>query len=155
MDGSRLKTKDRSWWRSKSHGRSVGLRAGSDLDRRQGAEDDSVLLDCPPPEPPPWSVGESRVWRQYFNFIICLLFNFHGQTVLFYFYCFLCCKTLALRWGEKESAVTVISSKLPNFGLASYTAFLQVVSSQSRPRPDGYLWFFSSSIPLLNAIFMN
>ncbi|CAH9075663.1 unnamed protein product [Cuscuta epithymum] len=106
----------------------------------------------PPPEPPP------RVDLRALEFASDLPFrhfNFQVKTFVFCCYFILCCKTLALGLGDGKSAVTVIGSKLPNFGLASYTAFLQVVNSQSRPRADGYMWFFSAFVPLLNAISMN
>ncbi|CAH9053099.1 unnamed protein product [Cuscuta epithymum] len=144
----------RSWLRSKGHGRSVGLGARSDLDRRQGAEDASVLLDRPPLELPSWSAREFRVWKQYFNFIICLLFNFHGQTVLFYFYFFLCYKTLALGLGDERSTLIIIGFMLPKLGLASYIDLSKVINSESRPRADGYMWSFCYPIPLLNAILL-
>ncbi|CAH9062319.1 unnamed protein product [Cuscuta epithymum] len=93
----------RSWTKRGARG---WIRSGSEA---RGGRCFSTVGPSPgPPEPPPWSAGESRVWKQYFNFIICLLFNFHGQTVLFYFYCFFCCKTLALGLGGGSSAVTVI-----------------------------------------------
>ncbi|CAH9094042.1 unnamed protein product [Cuscuta epithymum] len=75
----------------KGHGRSVGLEAGTNLDsrssvlgsdrgglvknmmnKRQGEEEATVLPDRPPPEPPPWSAGASRVWKHLFNFTFCL-----------------------------------------------------------------------------------
>ncbi|CAH9081702.1 unnamed protein product [Cuscuta epithymum] len=129
-----------------------GARAGSDLDRRQRVEDTSVLLDRPPPEPPPWRKGEFRVWKQYFDFIVYLLFNFHGHTVLFYFYFFLCCKTLALGLGDDRSTVIVIGFMLSKLGLASYIASSKVINSESRPRADGYMWSFCYLVPLLNVV---
>ncbi|CAH9102435.1 unnamed protein product [Cuscuta epithymum] len=65
---------------ARDHGRTVGLEAGTDLDlrssvlggdkgglvenrmnKRQGDEEATVLLDRPPPEPLQWGAGESRV----------------------------------------------------------------------------------------------
>ncbi|CAH9082875.1 unnamed protein product [Cuscuta europaea] len=92
----------------KGCGRSVSLEVGTDLDsksfviggdkgglvenimnKRQGEEATTLLLNRPPPEPPSWNAGEFRVWKQHFNFIVCLLFTFHDKTVYFsvdYFY---------------------------------------------------------------------
>ncbi|CAH9099545.1 unnamed protein product, partial [Cuscuta epithymum] len=105
-----------SWLRSEGHGQSVRLWAGTDLDRRQGAEDATILLDRPPPELPSWSAREFRVWKQYFNFIVCLLFIFHYQTVYFFVGYFYCCKTLALGFGDGRFALTVVGSFMPNIG---------------------------------------
>ncbi|CAH9129917.1 unnamed protein product [Cuscuta epithymum] len=95
-----------------------------------------------------------RTSNGVFLFVCFGYFNL-GCFVMFFFCVFIPCKTLALRLGEGKSVAIVIGFKLPNFGLASYTVFLQVVNSQSQPRADGYMWFFSSFVPLLNAIFMN
>ncbi|CAH9061978.1 unnamed protein product [Cuscuta epithymum] len=81
---------------AKGHGRSVELEVGTDLDsrsfvlggdkeglvenlmnKRQREEETSVLLDRPPPEPPPWSAVESRIWKHLFNFTVCLRYIFH------------------------------------------------------------------------------
>ncbi|CAH9130122.1 unnamed protein product [Cuscuta epithymum] len=86
----------------KGHGRSVGLEAGTDLDsrssvlggdigsliknminKRQGEEEATVLLDRPPLDPPLWSAEETRVWKHLFNFTLCLRFIFQDQTVYF------------------------------------------------------------------------
>ncbi|CAH9142989.1 unnamed protein product [Cuscuta epithymum] len=122
----------------------------------QGMFQDEGLMIRPPPEPPPrrWMVVGKKTYHGVF-IIVCFGYLNLGCFIMFVFCVFIPCMTLALRLGEGKSAVTVIGFKLPKFGLASYTAFLQVVSSQSRPRADGYLWFFSSFTPLLNAIFMN
>ncbi|CAH9090632.1 unnamed protein product [Cuscuta epithymum] len=101
-----------------------------------------------------WAAVGKKTYNDVFIIVCCGYFKL-DCFVMFCFCDFIPCKTLALRLEEGKSAVTVIGFKLPNFGQASYTVFLQVVSSQSRPWADGYLWFFSSLVPLLNAIFMN
>ncbi|CAH9123581.1 unnamed protein product [Cuscuta epithymum] len=126
----------------------------------KGIFQDEDLVIRPPPEPPPrrtcWVVVKKKTsFGVFFVYLFWLFYIWMYCFFSFNFGTFFHCKTLALRWRDKESAVTVIRSKLPKFGLASYTASLQVVSSQSRPRADGYLWFFSSSVLLLNATFMN
>ncbi|CAH9121123.1 unnamed protein product, partial [Cuscuta epithymum] len=94
-----------------------------------------VVRVRPPPEPPP------RVNRRIleFAYLSFMHFNFQVKTFVFCCYFILCCKTLALGLSFESSTVIIIGFKLPNLGLASYTAFLQVVNSQSRPRADNYL----------------
>ncbi|CAH9060639.1 unnamed protein product [Cuscuta epithymum] len=113
-----------------------------------------VITDRPPPEPPPWRAGKSRVWKHLFNFTVCLHFSFLYQTV----YCsvgyFYYCKTLALGMGDESSAVTIIGSIMPNFGSASYIALSKVINSESGPRADGCLWCFCYFSSFLNAVIL-
>ncbi|CAH9139606.1 unnamed protein product [Cuscuta epithymum] len=121
------------------------------MNNRQREEEASVLLDRPPPEPPPWSAGESRVWKHHFNFTVCLRYIFHYQAVYFsvgYFYYY---KTLALGLSEVWSTSIVYSSGLPINGSTSYIACLKVINSKSGSRVDGCLWFLTYFIPFLNA----
>ncbi|CAH9080810.1 unnamed protein product, partial [Cuscuta epithymum] len=81
-----------------------------------------VITDRPPPEPPPWNAGESRVWKHLFNFTVCLRFIFHDHTVYFSIDFFYYCKTFTLGVGDESYAVTVIGSIMPNLRSTSYIA---------------------------------
>ncbi|CAH9069187.1 unnamed protein product [Cuscuta epithymum] len=87
-------------------------------------------------------------------FFLCLRFYFHGLSVLFCFYSFAYCETLALGLEVERSAVGVVSFNLPKFGLASYIALFKVISSESRPWADGYMRPFHVLVLLLIAILM-
>ncbi|CAH9130645.1 unnamed protein product [Cuscuta epithymum] len=68
----------------------------------------------PPPEPPPWNVRESRVWKKMnefsFNFVLfCLCFSFKLHVVLSVFL-FPSKKFLEFRSGDEKSGLPVIDS---------------------------------------------
>ncbi|CAH9128465.1 unnamed protein product [Cuscuta epithymum] len=111
-----------------------------------------VPMVRPAPEPPP------RFDRRDLDFayLSFLHFNFQVKTFVFCCYFILCCKTLALGLGNERSTVIIIGCIciLPNLGLVSYIALSNVINSESRPRADGYMWFFCYHVPLLNAILL-
>ncbi|CAH9117890.1 unnamed protein product [Cuscuta epithymum] len=102
-----------------------------------------VPMVRPPPEPPP------RADRRdlEFDYLSFLHFNFQVKTFVFCCYFILCCKTLALGLENERSTVIIIGYMLPNLGLASYIALSKVINSESRPRADGYMWFFCYPVP--------
>ncbi|CAH9097009.1 unnamed protein product [Cuscuta epithymum] len=109
-----------------------------------------VPMVWPPQEPPP-RVDRRNLEFAYLSF---LHFNFQVKTFVFCCYFILCCRTLALGLGNERSTVIIIGCMLPNLGLASYIALSKVINSESRPRADGYMWFFCYHVPLLNAILL-
>ncbi|CAH9072924.1 unnamed protein product [Cuscuta epithymum] len=95
------------------------------MNKRQDEEEATILLDCPPPVLSQWSAGESRVWKQLFNFTVCLRFSFHDQTVYFFVGYFYCCKTLALGLSDGRSVLTVVGSFMPIYKISELYCFIK------------------------------
>ncbi|CAH9138625.1 unnamed protein product [Cuscuta epithymum] len=64
----------------------------------QGMFQDEWLMICPPPEPPSRMMYEAWI-RLLFQFILLTFVLIHGQSIMFCFYSFSYCKTLALGLG--------------------------------------------------------
>ncbi|CAH9137788.1 unnamed protein product [Cuscuta epithymum] len=110
----------------------------------------------PPPEPPPWFEQNARVRESFpFSYYFFAIWSRVYVKIVSFGFCFVwICKTLALGLGNERSTVIIIGCMLPNLGLASYIALPKVINSESRPRADGYMWFFCYHVPLLNAILL-
>ncbi|CAH9050994.1 unnamed protein product [Cuscuta epithymum] len=119
----------------------------------QGMFQDEWLMIRPPLEPPPRMMYETWI-RLLCQFILLTFVLIHGQSIMFCFYSFFCCKTLALGLGVERFTVIAVSFNFPKLGLASYIALSKVINSESRPRADDYMWSFHVLVPLLNTILM-
>ncbi|CAH9082421.1 unnamed protein product, partial [Cuscuta epithymum] len=113
----------------------------------------TVLPDRPPPEPPPWSAGEARIWifwqRKYFLFcFVCFFSNWYFCFGV----CFFCyvpvCKTLILDMGDERNLVTELGFLFPGYGSANYIA--TAINSESGSRDSGYQFSFCQLTHTLN-----
>ncbi|CAH9093279.1 unnamed protein product [Cuscuta europaea] len=93
----------------------------------------------PPPEPPPWSARESKVWKKINEIcldsvLFCLCFSFELHVVSSVFL-FPSRKILEFRSGDEKSGLPVIGS-VPITESTNFISSTEVIDSKSESRAD-------------------
>ncbi|CAH9088847.1 unnamed protein product, partial [Cuscuta epithymum] len=87
----------------------------------------------PPPEPPPWSASESRVWKKMKNYVLILFYSvcvFHLNCMLFWTCSYFLAEILEFKSSDDKSGLPVVGSVKPITGLANIIASTKVIDNR-------------------------